>query len=156
MLQTFDDLYQEHVYAPKPGLFGFVLWTIIETVFGLTKEHIHVLLEGKAMKRILTQVQSPALISLLIIIPFLILELINRRNFHEGFPLALFIFLWLLSLSFIFILTPIIRNIRAGINLWAHPLVLLLRLVFMAFIVFLWAGTVIDQLPCFLGVSFCD
>jgi len=102
-------------------------------------------------------IRLPAIISFLIMLPFMILEVINRRNFHEeGFPFVLFGFLWLLSAVFIAILMPIVRNIRAGNNIMANPVFLFLRVVFLVIIAWEWGALVIDQLPCFLGVPNCD
>ena len=38
----------------------------------------------------------------------------------------------------------------------AHPTNLLFRVAFLALIAIIWAGILIDQLPCFLGVPNCD
>lgn len=49
---------------------------------------------------------TPALISSVLVLPFLILELVNRPAFPQSFPLPLFAVMWLLPLSFILIVTP--------------------------------------------------
>jgi uncharacterized membrane protein len=86
----------------------------------------------------------------------MILELANRRNFHEGFPIPLFGILWLLPMLFIVILTPILRTVREGNSVLANPFHLLVRITLLALITWLWAAILIDQLPCFLGVPNCD
>jgi hypothetical protein len=86
----------------------------------------------------------------------MVMEVVNRRNFNEGFPVVLFVTMWLLPLLFIFTATPIVRNIRAGNKLIASPVMLAIRVIFLAFLVWLWFGVVIDQMPCFLGVPNCD
>ena len=48
------------------------------------------------------------MISAILTLPFMILEWVNRRDFHEDFPIPLFGILWLLPAAFIFILTPIV------------------------------------------------
>ncbi|HZJ23563.1 MAG TPA: hypothetical protein VFD54_09660 [Anaerolineales bacterium] len=108
------------------------------------------------MNHILTNLRSPAIISFILIIPFMILELVNRRNFNEGFPIPLFVIMWILPVIFIITLMPIVRNVRAGNSILAKPMVLLLRAVFLIFIALFWAGLLIDQMPCFLGVPNCD
>jgi hypothetical protein len=108
------------------------------------------------MNHILTNLRSPAIISFIFIIPFMILELVNRRNFNEGFPIPLFVIMWILPVIFIITLMPIVRNVRAGNSILAKPMVLLLRAVFLIFIALFWAGLLIDQMPCFLGVPNCD
>ena len=108
------------------------------------------------MQTILTNLRSPALISLLIVLPFMILELVNRRNFNEGFPFPLFGFLWVLPIIFIVTLTPIVQTVRTGNSVMAKPISLLLRVALLLFIAWFWFGIVIDQMPCFLGVPNCD
>jgi hypothetical protein len=156
MEQTFNDLYHEQKRQTDRGLFGFVLWIFIETAIGIFREHLLLIKEGDVMKNILTSFKSPALISLVLVFPFIILELVNRRNFHEGFPIVLFGLMWLLPAIFIVTLMPIVRNLRAGNSIIANPIILLIRIVFLAFIVWMWLGVVIDQMPCFLGVPNCD
>ena len=156
MQQTFNDLYNEQKRQTERGLFGFVLWMFVETAIGIVQEHLLLITEGNPMKNTLTNLRSPALISLLLVFPFMILELVNRRNFHEGFPIPLFVFMWLLPMLFLVTLMPIVRNVRAGNSILANPINLVLRVVFLAFIVWMWFGIVIDQMPCFLGVPNCD
>jgi hypothetical protein len=109
-----------------------------------------------AMQNILTKFKSPVLTSLLLLIPFMLLEWVNRRSYNEEFPYSLFGFLWLLSLLFLITTMPLVRTVRAGNSLLAAPVVLLLRVVFLAFIAWMWLSIVIDQMPCFLGVPNCD
>ena len=108
------------------------------------------------MQTILTNLRSPALISLLFVLPFMILEVVNRRNFNEGFPIVLFGLMWLLPMIFIVTLTPIVRNVRAGNSIIASPVNLLIRVVILVFIAWMWTSILIDQMPCFLGVPNCD
>jgi uncharacterized membrane protein len=108
------------------------------------------------MKNILANLRSPAIFSLLLVLPFMILELVNRRNFNAGFPIPLFVFMWLLPMLFILILMPIVRNVRAGNSIVVNPIILLIRVIFLALIIWMWFGIVIDQMPCFLGVPNCD
>jgi hypothetical protein len=96
------------------------------------------------------------MISFLLIVPFMIMEAVNRRNFNEGFPFPLFIIMWFLPVLFIFTGTPIVRNVRAGSSILANPVILLFRVVFMILLAWFWAVLLIDQLPCFLGVPNCD
>jgi hypothetical protein len=114
------------------------------------------MLEGDIMQTILTNLRSPSIISFLLILPLMIMEVVNRRNFNEGFPIPLFVFMWLLPMLFILTVMPIVRNVRSGNSIIANPVILLLRVVFLAFIVWMWFGILIDQMPCFLGVPNCD
>jgi hypothetical protein len=50
-----------------------------------------------------------------------------------------------------------VRRQRAGESMLVHPVALLLRVAFMAFMAFGWVFLVRDQMPCFLGgVPGCD
>ena len=108
------------------------------------------------MKHIIKDIKLPAFISLLITLPFAILELANGKNIHGEFPFPLFFFLWLLSIAFIFILMPIVPNLRAGNSLMAHPVSLLVRIALLIILAILWGSLLIDQMPCFMGVPNCD
>jgi hypothetical protein len=155
MEQTFNDLCTEKRQT-KQGLFGFVLSAFGETIAGIVQEYILLFTQGDPMKNTFTNFRSPALISLLLVIPFMIMEVVNRREFNEGFPIPLFIMMWVLSLILILIATPIIQNMRAGNNITAHPVNLLLRVIVLSLVAWFWASLLIDQMPCFLGVPNCD
>jgi hypothetical protein len=51
---------------------------------------------------------------------------------------------------------PIVRTIRAGGSLLAHPLNLMLGVVILSFITMLVVGLIVDQFPCWIGVPNCD
>jgi hypothetical protein len=106
MEQTFQDLWNEKRQTKK-GLFGFVLRTFVETVIGIFKEHL--LLPGDIMQTILKTIGSPSLISLLLILPFMIMKVVNRQNFNEDFPFVLFFDLWFNLFAISLILLPIVR-----------------------------------------------
>lgn len=98
----------------------------------------------------------PATISLVLVLPFMIMELVNRRGLPQDFPVPLFGMMWLLTLSFILILTPLVRNLREGNGNLINQLTLLPKLVLLIIIAGLWVGLTVDQMPCFLGVPNCD
>jgi len=156
MTQTFNDLCNERQREAEQGLFGFVLGIFIETAIGIVKQHILQIKQAVTMKKIATNLISAAIISLLLVLPFVILELVNRRDFPESFPIVLFGFLWLLPVAFIIILVPLVRNVRAGNRMMANPIHLLLKIACLALIALFWGGLLNDQLPCFLGVPNCD
>ncbi len=66
------------------------------------------------MKTILKTFGSSVLISLLFIVPLIIMEVVNRRRFHEEFPFALFFTLWSNIFAISLILLPIILGRRRG------------------------------------------
>jgi hypothetical protein len=73
------------------------------------------------MKNILVNLKSPAIISFILLIPLMVMEVVNRRNFNEGFPFILFFVLWLNLFAISLILLPIVRAIRAGNQDMATP-----------------------------------
>ena len=53
---------------------------------------------------------ASALISFLFILPFIILEVVNRRRFNEEFPFNLFFVMWLNLFAISLILLPVVRS----------------------------------------------
>jgi hypothetical protein len=96
------------------------------------------------------------LISATLVAPFIVLELVNRRTYHEDFPFVLFTFMSLHSLFIVLLLTPALRRLRAERSLRALGLGHWAGLLLGIFLVIVYANVVIDQLPCFLGVPNCD
>lgn len=94
------------------------------------------------MKNIFTNLRSPAIVSSILVLPLMILELANRRSFHEGFPIVLFVLLWLLPLAFILILMPIVQNVRTGNRIMVNPLNPMLRVAFSILIAWLWISII--------------
>lgn len=154
MEQTFSDLIHEKRQT-KQGLFSFALWTFAETTGGIIREHISLVKQGDTMQTFLTNLRLPALISFLLVLPFMIMEVVNQRSFNEGFPIPLFVIMWLLPVIFILILIPVVRNLRRTGNSLG-PIKLLLSVTFLVLIAIVWTGALIDQIPCFLGVPNCD
>jgi hypothetical protein len=75
MEQTFSDLYRER--QAKPGWFRFVLWTFIETVAGIVREHALSITEGDSMKNTLGYPRSAVLLSsILLAVTFIVAPLI--------------------------------------------------------------------------------
>lgn len=155
MEQTFQDLYRER-RAARLRLFGFVLWTFFETSGGIIEEHMFQMRQGVTMQTFFTTLRIPAVLSFILVLPLMIMEVVNRRNFNEGFPIALFVVMWLLPVIFLLVLTPILRTIRAGNSLLASPVRLLLSVALLVLIATVWTSALIDQMPCFLGVPNCD
>lgn len=62
------------------------------------------------MQNTLKRFSSSALISFLLILPFIIMEIVNRRSFNEDFPFALFFALLLNTFAINIILLPIILS----------------------------------------------
>ncbi|MDQ3005621.1 MAG: hypothetical protein M3R47_09600 [Chloroflexota bacterium] len=62
------------------------------------------------MQTILKTIGPSALTSFLLILPFMVMEVVNRRNFNEGFPIVLFFVMWLNLFAISLILLPIMRG----------------------------------------------
>ena len=120
MEQTFSDLCQEKRQT-KQGLFGFVLWTFIETAIGIFREHLLLISPGDIMQTILKTIGPSAFISFLLILPFMLMEVVNRLNFNEDFPFMLFFVLWLNLFIISLILLPIVQARRTGNHDMANP-----------------------------------
>src|SRR4029453_8815976 len=106
MEQTFKDLWNEKQQTKK-ALFGFVVWIFIETAIGIVREHLLRLSLGAIMKAILQALGAAALLGFLLILPFMIMEVVNRRSFNEDFPVMLIFVLWLNVFAISIILLPI-------------------------------------------------
>jgi len=164
MEQTFNDRCRERKQQTERRLFGFVLWMFVETARGIGKEHVILITQGDTMKTITIDLRSAAIISFILVLPFMILDfwfqIVNKptalsgRNYRDF--IMLFGFLWLLPTAFLVILVPIVRNARAGNSIMANPTNLLLRVAFLTLSAITWGSLLIDQLPCFLGVPNCD
>jgi hypothetical protein len=113
MEQTFRDLWNEKQQS-KQELFGCVLWTFIETAIAILNEHLLLISKGGTMQAILKPIGSRALLSLLLILPFMLMEVVNRRNFNEGFPFMLFYLLWFGLFAISLILLPIMQARRTA------------------------------------------
>ena len=121
MERTFQDLCNEKRLTKKE-LLGFVLWTFIETAIGIFKEHLLLISSGDIMQTILKTLGSSALISLLLILPFMFMEVFNRRHLNEDFPSMLFFVMWLNLFAISAILLPIMRARRTGDHDMANPI----------------------------------
>jgi hypothetical protein len=108
MEQTFQDLWNEKPQTNQ-GMFGFVSWTFIETAIGIFKEHLLLVSPGDMMQTIRRTIGSPVLIGFLLILPLMIMEIVNRRNFNEDFPTFLFFIMWFNLFAISLILLPIVR-----------------------------------------------
>jgi len=120
MEQTFNDLCNEKQQT-KRRLFGFVLWTFVETAIGIFREHLLLISSRVIMQTIFKTIGSPALISVLLILPFMIMEVVNRRTFNEDFPFMLFFVMWLNLFVISLILLPILRGRQTGNHDLANP-----------------------------------
>ena len=154
MQQTFNDLYKER--QTERGWSSFVLWMFVETAIGIPREHILLIKEMNPMNNILLSLRFPAILSFLMVLPFMILEWATRSDIPRSNASGiLFVIMWLLPMLSILTMMPIVRNVRAGNSIAANPIGLVLRVVFAGWLLWMWVFLVIDQMPCFLGGSGC-
>ena len=104
----------------------------------------------------LSKLKTPLLISIFLVLPFVILELVNRRQFNETFPFQLFGFMGLVALIFGFAGTALLRQLRKGEKSAGATFVRVLLLVVIGLCVWSLTSLLIDQWLCFLGVPNCD
>jgi hypothetical protein len=108
MEQTFNDLCAENRQT-KHGFLRFVIRTFVETGIGVFSEHV-LLVQEIYMKALFVNIRSSGLIGLLVILPFIVMEIVNRRQFNEDFPFVLFIALWINVFAVSAILLPILQT----------------------------------------------
>jgi hypothetical protein len=117
-----------------------------------------VLQNGDSIRNLVTNLKAAAIISGLLVLPLVMLDFLfnpaRRQNVID--PIVLFGLLWLLPMLFLVILIPLVRSLRAGTNILASPIRLLLTIASLVAIAWLWVLVLIDQLPCFIGVPNCD
>lgn len=136
--------------------FNWIVYTLVFTpiVAGLRSG------ENTSMKDWLFPLGAAVLFGLLLISPFAFMEYWNNPVIQSGefpFPFMLFSALWLPPTIFFLIMTPIVRNLRAGESILERPVVLILRVLVLLFMATIWVHLIIDQMPCFLGgVPGCD
>ena len=86
-----------------------------------------------------------------LVLPFVLLEAINREGFFASFPFVLFGVMWLLPAAFVLTVKSLTHGEKPG-----HLLGLVSRVALSMLIAWFWMQLVIDQMPCFLGVPNCD
>jgi len=175
MEQTFNDLWNERQRQAKQGLFGFVLWTLVDTTIGIIRENFIEIKRGKFMGNLFTNQKSAAVIGFLLAMPLAILLLIEVFSIEplssffkgltteaDGYSLNAFGriltigALLLLPAAFVVNFIPMARNLRAGNSIAASPVNLLLAVALFIFISWLVGSFIVDQYPCWIGVPNCD
>jgi len=86
MEQTFNDLCNEKRQTRK-GLFGFFLWTFIETAAGIIREHVLLITQGDTMKSIISNPRSAALVGFLFALPFVVMNTIVGSRIEPFYSL---------------------------------------------------------------------
>lgn len=108
---------------------------------------------GPAPARFLT---TSLLISSVLVVPFLVLEWVNRRASFSELPLGLFAYMAVHALLIVLLLTPPLRGLVTNARLRALNPGHWAGLVLGSVLAVAYVGLLIDQFPCFLGVPNCD
>lgn len=118
MEQTFSDLCRERVQVGG-NFFGFATWMFVETAMGIGREHVLSFQETNLMKNTLVSLKAPALVSFVVVLPFMLLQWLtvttkgldfDARDLLDSF--VLFGFLWLGIAALLLILIPLIGHLR--------------------------------------------
>lgn len=134
-------------------------WLVMALLFTVMVYHRA---DGKPrrMKDWLLTFAGAALFGLLAVAPFAFMEVRNNPGIRSGelaFPFTLFHGMWLFPTMLFLAATPVVRGVRAGENVLAHPIGLMLRVSFLVLVAAVWLLILSDQMPCFLGgVPGCD
>jgi len=113
--------------------------------------------KSKHMKILVVEFYPGLIIGFLLVLPFMVLEFLTRNPAlpRSNFPFTLFIAMWVAAVVFIYLLTQIVRDLRAGKSISANPVIFFLKTGFLIALSWNWVGLVIDQWPCFLGATGC-
>jgi hypothetical protein len=118
-------------------------WLIFALIFTLIVSP-HAAREPRRMRDWLATFGAAALFGLLAVGPFAFMAYYNNPRIRSG------------ELLFLAAM-PIVRAVRAGESVMAHPIALVLRIAFLTVVAAGWLFMLWDQMPCFLGrVPGCD
>ena len=109
-----------------------------------------------ASRGLFYRLRTAVLVSSTLVVPFVVLQWVNRRAIHEDFPFVLFAFMFLHALCIVLLVAPALRQLRSGRHLKALKFRHVAGLAIAAVLISVYAEVVVDQLPCFLGVPNCD
>lgn len=148
---------RQYVEGPKDGphLFG----SLIALTCIVVLPTIGLLINAGVIRKALLTYKNLFIATaagLLLVMPFVGLELTYGQTSYSGFPWPLFGMLWLLATIFIAVVVPMVQSLLAGNGLRAHPATFVLGVLVLVITASMWVGIVNDQMPCFLGVPNCD
>jgi hypothetical protein len=131
--------------------------------------------QGSALKNHLTNPKSAAIISVVLALPFLTMfsllllgiepplgplePLLKNPDPDQPNILGSLVVLGAFLLAIvagIIARAPIVRTMRAGGSLLAHPINLTLAVIILSFFTMMVVGFFVDQFPCWIGVPNCD
>lgn len=149
MERTFIDLYDEHRGSASCS---FLVTTFVNTFVSIVDQHY---LEAERKLAMRKNIVVGLIAGFAPLLPLAMMEYVNTQG--ARFPVVLYSMLWALGFIFVLLLTPTLRELRAGgAGVLANPAGLLLRTALMITIAVIWVGVVVDQTPCLIGVPNCD
>lgn len=173
MQQTFNDLYNERKRQTEQDLFGFVLWTFIETAIGIIQEHILLLKQGDTMKNIFTNHNSAAITSFILALPIGLLRLVLGSDIEpliapiesvltidgsqpNGLGYTIICGgLLLLPVAFVLNLRPMLKRDGPEGKRRLYALNLIVGAAILLLIIFTWGGLILEEIYCLRGIR-CD
>jgi hypothetical protein len=111
---------------------------------------------GRRILHLIMGFRFPAVIALLMVLPFMTLEWMTRSDLPGAtFSPLWFFIMWLLAAVFVLMLMWIVQTVGAGNIGTANLGFLVLKVAFLGYIAWSWVALVVDQMPCFLGATGC-
>ncbi len=157
MLQTFRDMERHSRRGTLVDHARLVIWVFVETVIGVGREHLLVAKDAQAMKILGSDVRNSAGIGLILVAPLLLLELFKGSGLtNTSDAWALFGSLYLLAAAFLIVLTATVRHMGSRDDDARRMFRLLVGGTAFVLLAGVWLLIVADQLPCFMGVPYCD
>jgi hypothetical protein len=107
------------------------------------------------MSQIFRTARFPALLSLGLLLPFLLIHAANRSQENAPMPYGMFALLFLLQLAFLLLLKPVLQGALAG-RITSRPGLLVMCAACLALITLVWVRLMANPPGCFLGIAPCD
>lgn len=91
-----------------------------------------------------------------LVLPFLAMQLVNRRTYAEEFPVVLFAFMLANTVMIALLVIPVVQRV------WVHKSTKALGglhwigLLLGVGLLWVYGQVLLDQMPCFVGLLNCD
>jgi len=173
MEQTFNDLYKEQKRQTEGRLFGFVLRVFVETTTGIIREHAILIAEGNAMKNILANSRSAAIISFILCLPLAVpyvifmydlepligplnnLLTVDGQQINNLGRIVIFGGLLLLPVAFTLNLQPMLIRAEPEQKRTLHAINLILGAAILLLVMMTWGSLILESIYCLQGIR-CD
>ena len=171
MQQTFNDLYRER--QTKHGWSSLVIWMFVETGAGIIREHTLLWTEGDAMKTMLSNPTTAAILSFILSLPFGLLFIIfnfdikplaslltswltvNGSDVNGLGRLVLIGGLFLLPVAFVINLRPMLKKEGPHAKRTLHTINIVVGVIMLVIFSVSWGGLLVEQIYCLQGIR-CD